>query len=168
MKYNLCAFLCRAEELLAGCSFLLIGQLPPVMDMPLYTTVPSSELSDLGSANCHMFYRAVMLDQVMRQAGQDDEQTLFRDLLLYLRNGKSTLDYWSHLMKRTIAVGYRRRASLNGVLSTTSAVSEHNLSELRASDQPVATIKAIQVKAKLQSMMQEDWSPLSTLHMELV
>ena len=41
------------------------GQLPPVMDLPLYTTVSRSELSDLGSANYHLFDHAVVMEQVM-------------------------------------------------------------------------------------------------------
>ena len=61
-------FPARSEEIFGGCSFLLFGdwgQLPPVMDLPLYTTVSRTELSDLGSANYHLFDRAVALDRVM-------------------------------------------------------------------------------------------------------
>ena len=85
-------FPARTEEIFGGCSFLLFGdwgQLPPVMDLPLYTIVSLTELSDLGSANYHLFDRAVALDRVMRQAGQDADQELFRNLLLRLRNGES-------------------------------------------------------------------------------
>jgi ATP-dependent DNA helicase PIF1 len=55
----------RADQMFGGCSCILIGdwgQLPPVMDLPLYTTVSRSQLSDLGSANYHMFDHAVVLD----------------------------------------------------------------------------------------------------------
>ena len=55
------------------------------MDLPLYTTVSRTELSDLGSADYHLFDKAIVLDQVMRQAGVDTEQQLFHDLLLRLR-----------------------------------------------------------------------------------
>ena len=75
-------FPARSKELFGGCSCLLFGdwgQLPPVLDLPLYTTVSRTELSDLGSANYHLFDRAVVLDRVMRQAGQDADQELFRD-----------------------------------------------------------------------------------------
>ena len=58
------------------------------MDLPLYTTVSRTELSDLGSID-----RAVVLDYcVMRQAGQDASQELFRSLLLRLRNAKLTVE----------------------------------------------------------------------------
>ena len=52
------------------------------MDLPLYTTVSRTELSDLGSVNYHLFDRAITLDQVMRQAGDDSAQQLFRNILM--------------------------------------------------------------------------------------
>ena len=45
------AFPHRADELLGGCSYILFGdfgQLPPVMDLPLYSADARSALSDLG------------------------------------------------------------------------------------------------------------------------
>ena len=61
------------------------GQLTPVMDLPLYTTVSRTELSDLGSIDYHLFDHAVVFDRVMRQAGQDAGRERFRNLLLRLR-----------------------------------------------------------------------------------
>ena len=58
----------RSDQVLGGCSILLFGdfgQLPPVMDLPLYTTSTSSALSDIGSSGYQSFDHAVMLDQVM-------------------------------------------------------------------------------------------------------
>ena len=46
----------KVHELLGGCSCILFGdfgQLPPMMDLPLYTTVSRNELSDLGSSTYH-------------------------------------------------------------------------------------------------------------------
>ena len=66
--------------MLGGCSCLLIGdwgQLPPVMDLPLYSNVSRTELSDLGSTTYHMFHCAIVLEQVMRQAGKDADQKCF-------------------------------------------------------------------------------------------
>lgn len=56
-----------ADQLFGGCSCLLFGdfgQLPPVMDLPLYTTVSRTALSDLGSTAYQAFDKAVVLDQV--------------------------------------------------------------------------------------------------------
>ena len=102
IHYEYCSILkfhCRAEEVFGGCSVLLIGdwgQLPPVMDLPLYTTVSRTELSDLGSTDYHLFDKAIVLDQVMRQVGVDTEQQLFRDLLLRLRDGQTMVEDWKH------------------------------------------------------------------------
>ena len=86
-----------ADQLFGGCSCLLIGdfgQLPSVMDLPLYTTVSRTALSDRGSAAYQAFDHAVILDQVMRQAGQDPSQVLFHAILLWLRNGETTQTDW--------------------------------------------------------------------------
>ena len=62
-----------------------------------------SELSDLGSVNYHQFDHAIILDQVMRQAGNNDTQQQFRDIFMQLRNGELSVEDWKHLMKQTLA-----------------------------------------------------------------
>ena len=134
--------------MLGGCSCLLIGdwgQLPPVMDLPLYSNVSRTELSDLGSTTNHMFHCAIVLEQVMRQAGKDADQEVFRNLLLRLRNAESTLEDWKCLMRQTPAQ-VRDVTPFSGAIylyPSTKAVAEHNVSKLRASGQPVAVLKAI-------------------------
>ena len=68
--------------MLGGCSVLLFGDfgpLPPVMDLPLYTTKSRSDLSDQGRSAYAQFTTAFRVTQVLRQAGQDSEQILFRE-----------------------------------------------------------------------------------------
>ena len=138
----------RADEVFGGCSCLLFGdfgQLPPVMDLPLYTTVPRAALSDLGKAAYQLFDRAVILDQVMRQSGQDPDQVLFRDILLRLRDAQVTTADWKHLMKQT-AAQIPDLAPFTSALHlhpTVEAVVEHNVTKLHANGQPIATIKAV-------------------------
>ena len=132
-----------------GCSCLLIGdwgQLPPVMDLPLYTTVSRTELSDLGSVNYHLFDHAITLDQVMRQAGNDSAQQLFRNILMRLRNGELRVEDWKHLIQQTPVEVDDDTSGFDEALRlfpTTSAVTEYNVTKLHSNDQPVAVIKAV-------------------------
>ena len=105
------------------------------MDLPLYTTVSRTKLSDLGSTGYHLFD---VLDQVMRQAGQHADQRAFRDLLTRLRNAESTVDDWRLLMKRTPAEVGDVSAFDNALrlFPTTEAVVAHTVCKLRAARQP--------------------------------
>ena len=62
------AFPHRAGEALGGCFCLLVGdfgQLPPVMDLPLYSSVPRSAIADLGRTTYQLFAKAVVLTEVL-------------------------------------------------------------------------------------------------------
>ena len=138
----------RADMLFGGCSCLLFGdfgQLPPVMDLPLYTTVSRSPLSDQGSTAYQLFDCAIVLQQVMRQSGQDPHQVLFRNILLRLRDAQLTISDWEQLMKQTPAEvsDLTRFTHALHLHPTIEAVVEHNVSRLRASRHTIATIKAI-------------------------
>ena len=142
------AFPHKADHLLGGCSCLLFGdfgQLPPVMDLPLYTTISRTSLSDLGSSCYQLFNKAIVLNQVMRQSGQDHNQVLFRDILMRLRNGEVTLNDWTTLMRRTPAQAHNTEefsAALH-LYPTVEAVVEHNIAKLRSNGQPIANIEAV-------------------------
>ena len=116
------------------------------MDLPLYTTLSRTELSDLGSVNYHLFDRAITLDQVMRQAGNDSAQQLFRNILMRLRNGELRVEDWKHLIQQTPVEVDDDTSGFDEALRlfpTTSAVSEYNVTKLHSNDQPVAVIKAV-------------------------
>jgi len=75
--------------MLGGFSCILFGdfgQLSPVMDLPLHTTISRNELSDLGSTTYHCFSK-VVLDQIMQQHGDSPD-------LLLLRNAETSLHDW--------------------------------------------------------------------------
>ena len=137
----------HADLLFGGCSCLLFGdfgQLPPVMDLPLYTTVSRTALSDLGSSAYQLFDRAIVLDQVMHQSGEDPNQVLFRNILLRMRDGQVTEEDWQHLMKQTPAQVQDLEQFRNALhlYPTVEAVAEHNVTKLHSSGQPIATVKA--------------------------
>lgn len=150
-----------ADELFGNCSCLLFGdfgQLPPVMDLPLYTTVSRTPLSDLGSTAYQFFNHAIVLDESMRQAGQDPSQVLFRDILLRLRNSQSTEADWQCLMERT-PTNVQDLTPFHSAIHlhpTTEAVVEHNVSKLHANGQPIATIKAVHTGANASKAPPED------------
>ena len=142
------AFPHNSQEVFGGCSYFLFGdfgQLPPVMDLPLYTTDSRSELSDQGRAAYQTFQQAVVLDQVMRQAGQDPEQVRFRDILLRLRDAEVTVADWNHFMTRTPTTvqDVSPFATALHLIPTVEAVVEYNVAQLQASGQPIATIKVV-------------------------
>ena len=158
----------RADTLFGGCSCLLFGdfgQLPPVMDLPLYTTVSRSPLSDAGSAAYQLFDRAIVLKQVMRQSGQDPDQVLFRDILLRLRDARLTISDWEQLMKQTPAEMADLAPFTNALHlhPTIEAVVEHNISKLRASGHPVATIKAVHSGQNASKASSEDAGGLESI-----
>ena len=142
------AFPHRSQEVFGGCSCLLFGdfgQLPPVMDQPLYTTQSRSELSDQGMTAYRSFKSAVVLDQIIRQAGNDPKQKQFRGLLLRLRDGETTIDDWKLLMSRTPAA-VENLTSFDTALhlySKAEAAVDHNINKLHDTGKPVAMIKAI-------------------------
>lgn len=158
----------RSDQLLGGCSCLLFGdfgQLPPVMDLPLYTTTPRTALSDLGSSAYQLFDHAVVLNQVMRQSGQDPSQVLFRDILLHLRDGQVTQDHWKHLMKQTPAQLHDLTPFTTALrlFPTIEAVVEHNVSKLHSCGQPVATIKAVHTGTNASKGSTDDASGLEPI-----
>lgn len=85
----------QANVVLGGCLCLLFGdfgELPPVMDLPLYTTVPRSALSDLAVLPTRVL---TMLSFSIKSCQREDpDQVLFRDIPLRLRNGRVTEDDW--------------------------------------------------------------------------
>lgn len=162
------AFPQRSDQLFGGCSCLLFGdfgQLPPVMDLALYTTAPRTALSDLGSNAYQLFDHAVVLNQVMRQSGEDPSQVLFRQMLLRLRDGQVTEDDWRHFMSRTPAQvsDLSPFTAALRLFPTTEAVLEHNVSKLYAIGQPIATIKAVHTGPNAAKASSDDASGLEPI-----
>ena len=79
----------------------------------------------------------------MHQSGDTPEQVLFRNILLRLRDGKTTSD-WEELIKHNPAlVDVSSFANAVHLFPTKDAVVEHNIDQLHNINWPVATIKAM-------------------------
>lgn len=145
------AFPHHAQEVFGGCSVLLFGdfgQLPPVMDLPLYTTDSRLELSDQERTAYLQFDKAFVLMRVMCQSGTDPAQVRFRDILLRLRNAEVTTTDWKELMQQTPTKVQDLTLFANALhlYPTVEAVVE-----LKDSGQPLATIKAVHTGANASS-----------------
>ena len=155
----------HADDVLGGCSCLLFGdfgQLPPVMDLPLYISQPSRlPLSHVGRSAFLFFDRVVVLDQSMHQSGNDPSQVLFRDIMLRLRDGKVEVSDWEHLMRQTPAQVcdlHTFRSALR-LFPTVESVLEYNMAQIRASGHPIAVVKAVHTGTSAPPMMLLDLSP---------
>ncbi len=136
-----------ADKVLGGFSCLHVGdfgQLPPILDLRLYTTTSRSALSDLGQTAYQILTTAVNRTEVMRQNGHDAEQVRLRELLLRLRNGTVSIFDWKLLMTRCVS-----RVDVNAFHNalhlhpTVEAVAQYNLAKLQSNGQLVAVIKTV-------------------------
>src|SRR3954452_20096959 len=94
------AFFEHNNEPFSGRAVIMLGdfgQLPPVLDLSIYANIPRDPLSNNGLAAYKLFKEVYKLDVVQRQFGNSQEQHEFRNLLLWLRDGESTLDDWKTL-----------------------------------------------------------------------
>src|SRR6266498_5584034 len=77
------------------------GQLPPVLDLPMYTTnISQNKTFNNGIASYKNFSEACKLDIIQRQSGDSEEQKAFRNLLLRLRDEECHMNDWITLTTR--------------------------------------------------------------------
>ena len=94
------------DKVFGGKSLILTGdpgQLPPVADKPLYHSKPSGALGGQGHQAYRMFDKVIKLTVNQRVQGMISDQVLFRDLLLRLHKGESTLDDWALLLTQQLS-----------------------------------------------------------------
>ena len=75
-------------------------QLPPVADKPFYHAIPTNSIGEQGYLTYMMFHNVVKRNVNKRVQRINPEQTRFRQLLLRLRKGESTVDDWKLLLTR--------------------------------------------------------------------
>ena len=139
------------NEPFGGRSIILFGdfgQLPPVLDLPMYATNISHDInSNDGIASYKNFREVYKLDVIQRQSGDCEEQKVFREILLRLRDGDCNLDDWKKLSTRfedKLKPTERNQFSDAVFLLTIwDDVDRVNTDMLRALNQPVAKIHAV-------------------------
>ena len=129
-----------------GMSVILMGdfgQLPPVGDKPMYVSGNGTVVSDHGHSLYLMFESVIILDQVMRQAGEDPEAVAFRALLMRMRNGGVTEEDWKLLLEHsTTSVPMDQFTDAIRLYFDKKSVAEYNYEKLLQLGQPVAKIQA--------------------------
>ena len=136
----------REDIPFGGMSIILMGdfgQLPPVGDKPMYTSGSGSVVSDHGHSLYLMFDSVIILDQIMRQAGENPEAIAFRALLMRMRDGQVTEDDWKLLLQRsTTNVLMDEFNDAIRLYFDKKSVAEYNYEKLLENGQPVAKIQA--------------------------
>ncbi|CAG8641197.1 7999_t:CDS:2 [Cetraspora pellucida] len=119
------AFPEKQNQPFGGRSIILVsdfGQLPPVLDLPMYVQNLSHDpLSNDGITAYRQFQEVYRLDIIQCQAGDSEEQCHFRNILMRLRDGESTINDWKALIE----------------------VEEININTLKSLNSPIARIHAV-------------------------
>ncbi|CAB3979507.1 ATP-dependent DNA helicase PIF1 [Paramuricea clavata] len=153
------------DKVFGGKSLILTGdpgQLPPVADKPLYHAKPSNAVGEQGYQAYHMFHKVVKLTVNQRVQGMTSEQVQFRDLLLRLRKGDSTVDDWKLLLTRqpsnvTNLCDFEDSTRL---FYSNEQVGNYNHEQLTKLEHPVAHINARHSSALAKKISSDDMSGL--------
>ena len=153
------------DKVFGGKSLILTGdpgQLPPVADKPLYHAKPSNAVGEQGYQAYHMFDKVVKLTVNQRVQGMTSEQVQFRDLLLRLRKGDSTVDDWKLLLTRqpsnvTNLCDFEDSTRL---FYSNQQVANYNHEQLMKLEHPIAHINARHSSALAKKISSDDMSGL--------
>ena len=132
-----------------GITILLSGdfrQLPPVLDLALYSESGGTTFQCEGRVLYRMFDISICLKQSMRQAG--DENAEFRSELERLATGEFSVDDWKKWAKcnlQQMSDERKRNFYENGtkLCAMKKNMNAFNISHLKKTGSPIAKIKAV-------------------------
>ena len=135
------------------------GQLPPVADKPPYHAKPSNAVGEQGYQAYHMFDKVVKLTVNQRVQGMTFEQVQFRDLLLRLRKGESTVDDWKLLLtcQPSNVTDFEDATTL---FYSNEQVANYNHEQLTKLGHPIGHINACHSSALAKKIPSDDMSGL--------
>ena len=153
------------HQVLGGKSLILFGdpgQLPPVADKPLYHAKPSNAVGEQGYQSYRMFNKVIKLTVNQRVQGMNSEQVAFRELLLRLRKGESTVDDWKLLLTRqpSAVSNLNEFKDATRLFYSNEQVANYNHDQLSKLEHPVAQINACHSSAIAKKIPSEDMSGL--------
>ena len=105
-----------------------------------------------------LFNKVVILDQILRQAGNDISIVAFRELLQRLCNGQTTIEDWETLLTRSPHKVVNQAAFSNclRLFYDKKSVAEYNQSKLRELGTPIAQINALHSGSQAASASPDD------------
>ena len=146
---RLCAGTKKEDVPFGGMSVVLIcdfGQLPPVGDTPMYISGNGTVTSDHGDSLFLSFKSVIIVEQVMRQAGEDPEAILFTGLLMRMRDGQVTENDWKLVLEHsTTNVPMDTFSHAIRLFFDKKSVAEYNYEKLLEMRQPVVILVVVQV-----------------------
>ncbi len=153
------------DRVFGGKSLILTGdpgQLPPVADKPLYHAKPSNAVGEQGYQAYHMFDKVVKLTVNQRVQGITSEQIQFRDLLLRLRKGESTIEDWKLLLTRqpSNVTNLCDFEDATRLFYSNEQVANYNHEQLTKLEHPIAHINARHSSALAKKISSDDMSGL--------
>ena len=156
------------DKLLGNKSLILCGdpaQLPPVADKPLYHAIPTNSIGEQGYLTYQMFHTVVKLKINQRVQGDNPEQIQFRQLLLRLRKGDSTVDVWKLLLTRQ-PTNVDNLVEFNDAVRlfySNEEVANYNYEQLVTLQQPIAQISARHSSVAAKKVSPDNFSGLQPL-----
>ena len=160
------------NDYFGGLNILLVGdfyQLPPVGQAALYSNLPArpSELASHRKGAYEAINRTAVLDQVMRQGGDDAESSVFRTALTELYS-----DSISDLTQKLLLTRYKQGLSTNKVTgfnnviwlySTRATIGKYNTTQLCDLLQLVVAIKLVNTSVGIRKVTPNQCNTIENL-----